>query len=409
MQVQIVNMDGKAVGKKELPAGIFQAKVNRGLMHQALVRQLNGQRQGTHKAKTRGEVEFSNRKIYRQKGTGGARHGSKKAPIFVGGGIAHAVRPRDYSQKMPTKMLRAALRSALTIKAANEEIVVVENMAMSAPKTKEMKNFVDAIAGESSALVVIPGEDFAIERSARNLVDVKALHAMYLNIRDLLGFEKLIITDKALEVISEWLATDKVADDTGYDPADYAEDVEAMKAKEAARAEKLAAQQAAEAERAKANAEAKAAAEAQAAQEAAAAAAAQAAIEEAKAAAEAEAAEAEPESVEAKEEEAAEEAAPEAVEEKPKAKAKKAAKSDDADDLKKIEGIGPKIASVLADEGITTFAQLADMSVDDIKEKLTGKVRISHPDTWPEQAALAAAGKWDELEKLQEELQGGRR
>ena len=101
------------------------------------------------------------------------------------------------------------------------------------------------------------------------------------------------------------------------------------------------------------------------------------------------------------------------TEEKPKAKAKKAKakKSDAADDLKKIEGIGPKIASVLADEGVTTFAQLAEMSVDQVKETLKGKVRFpsSSVETWAEQAALAAAGKWDELDKLQDELQGGRR
>ena len=109
MQVSIVNMTGKVVGETELPAGIFQAKVNRGLMHQALVRQMNAARQGTQKTKTRGEVNRSNRKIYKQKGTGNARHGSRKAPIFVGGGIAHGVTPRDYTKKMPTKMLRAAL------------------------------------------------------------------------------------------------------------------------------------------------------------------------------------------------------------------------------------------------------------------------------------------------------------
>ncbi|MFK7800339.1 MAG: 50S ribosomal protein L4 [Anaerolineae bacterium] len=379
MQVSIVNMTGKVVGETELPAGIFEAKVNRGLMHQALVRQMNAARQGTQKAKTRGEVNRSNRKIYAQKGTGNARHGSRKAPIFVGGGIAHAVVPRDYTKKMPTKMLRAALRSALTVKAANGDILVIEDVAMDAPKTKAMKNFVDAVAGDSSALVVIPAHDVAVERSARNLTDVKALNAMYLNIRDLLGYEKVLLSVKSLEVISTWLSTDKVAEGTGYNPADYAEDEAEVAAREEAKVAKLKAQQEVEAERAKANAAAKVEAEAMAA--AAAAEEAQASLAE--------------------------------VVEEPVVEVESAPADDSAavepDDLKKIEGIGPKIASTLADEGVTTFAQLADMSADQIKEMLQGKVRIAHPDTWPEQAALAAAGKWDELETLQDELQGGRR
>lgn len=378
MEISIVNMAGKEVGKTDLPAGIFEAKVNRGLMHQALVRQLNAARQGSQKAKTRGEVNRSNRKIYKQKGTGNARHGSKKAPIFVGGGIAHAVVPRDYTKKMPKKMLRAALRSALTVKAANGDILVVDDVAMDAPKTKTMKNFVDAVAGDASALVVIPEKNTAIQKSASNLVDVKALNAMYLNIRDLLGYEKVLLSVKSLEVISGWLATDKLAEATGYNPADYEEDQDAIKAREAAKAEKLKAQQEAEAARAAANAEAKASAEAEAAAQA-----------EAEAAVELEAAVVEDEIVE---EPAADPPA-----------------AGEPDDLKKIEGIGPKIASTLADEGITTFAQLAELPVDRIKEMLQGKVRISHPDTWPEQAALAAAGKWEELETLQDELQGGRR
>lgn len=370
MQISIVNMAGKEVGKTDLPAGIFEAKVNRGLMHQALVRQLNAARQGSQKAKTRGEVNRSNRKIYKQKGTGNARHGSKKAPIFVGGGIAHAVVPRDYTKKMPKKMLRAALRSALTVKAANGDILLVDDVAMDAPKTRTMKNFVDAVAGDASTLVVIPENNTAVEKSASNLVDVKALNAMYLNIRDLLGYEKVLLSVKSLEVISGWLATDKMADATGYNPADYEEDQEAIKARESAKAEKLKAQQEAEAARAAANAEAAAAVEVVET------------VEEVEAVAEDE------------------------IVEEPAAVPPVAG---EPDDLKKIEGIGPKIASTLAGEGITTFAQLAELSVDQIKELLQGKVRISHPDTWPEQAALAAAGKWDELETLQDELQGGRR
>ncbi|MEM7801505.1 MAG: 50S ribosomal protein L4, partial [Chloroflexota bacterium] len=148
MQIKVLNMSGDAVGEAELPETIFSAKVNVGLMHQSLVRQLAGQRQGSHKAKSRGEVNRSNRKIYKQKGTGNARHGSRKAPIFVGGGQAHAVVPRDYSQKMPRKMRRAAIRSALTVKAADGNIIIVDDISVDAPKTKVMRNFVDAVAGD---------------------------------------------------------------------------------------------------------------------------------------------------------------------------------------------------------------------------------------------------------------------
>ena len=110
MEVPVYNMSGEEVSNVELPADIFEAKINRDLMHQALVRQLANKRLGTHKAKGRSEVNRSTRKIYRQKGTGNARHGSRKAPIFVGGGVAHGPLPRSYEKKMPRKMRRAALR-----------------------------------------------------------------------------------------------------------------------------------------------------------------------------------------------------------------------------------------------------------------------------------------------------------
>ena len=115
MEVKVVNMTGQAVDTIELPASVFEANINRDLMHQALVRQMANARLGTHKAKGRSEVNKSTRKIYRQKGTGNARHGSRRAPIFVGGGVAHGPLPRKYTKDMPRKMRRAALRSALSV------------------------------------------------------------------------------------------------------------------------------------------------------------------------------------------------------------------------------------------------------------------------------------------------------
>ena len=128
MAVSMYNTRGEAVGEIDLPTDIFDAPVNVSLMHQALVRQLANARQGTHKAKSRGEVNRSKAKWYRQKGTGRARHGSRNANLFVGGGVAHGPRPRSYAKKMPRKMRRAALRSALSVKAMEDQIVVLDNL-----------------------------------------------------------------------------------------------------------------------------------------------------------------------------------------------------------------------------------------------------------------------------------------
>ncbi|MDJ0754258.1 MAG: 50S ribosomal protein L4 [Ardenticatenaceae bacterium] len=210
MQLSVVNMAGDVVNSIELPADIFEANVNVGLMHQALVRQLSNARLGTHKVKGRSEVSRTGAKLYRQKGTGNARHGSRRAPIFVGGGVAHGPQVRDYSKKMPRKMRRAALRSALTAKAAADGVIVVDEITMDQPKAKEMAALVKRLAGDDSTLVVIPGRDVNVERSARNLADVKAIHAPYLNMRDLLGHEKVVLSLDAFNIIVDILGTSPV-------------------------------------------------------------------------------------------------------------------------------------------------------------------------------------------------------
>lgn len=209
MEVPVLNMDGQEVNEIELPAEIFEAKVNRGLMHQALVRQLANARLGTHNTKTRSEVRYSTAKIYRQKGTGRARHGSRRAPIFVGGGIAHGPKPRKYTKKMPRQMRRAALRSALSAKARAGDILVLNEVTMDRPKTREMVAFVRRVAGDRSALLLMADRDENVELSARNIPDVKTLRATYLNIRDLLGFEKIIIPLAALEAIDGFLGSQR--------------------------------------------------------------------------------------------------------------------------------------------------------------------------------------------------------
>jgi large subunit ribosomal protein L4 len=207
-------MAGKEISSVDLPANVFEAKVNRDLMHQALVRQMANARQGTHKAKGRSEVNRTTAKVYRQKGTGRARHGSRRAPIFVGGGVAHGPKPRDYTKNMPRQMRRAALRSALTVKANNGDIVMLDAIQMDAPKTKEMLGLVERLVHDNSALVLLAEKDNAIEKSANNLKDVKTLRASYLNIRDLLGYDKIVMPLAALDVITGYLGNGIAAVDS---------------------------------------------------------------------------------------------------------------------------------------------------------------------------------------------------
>jgi large subunit ribosomal protein L4 len=148
MKIDVLNMEGKKVRTVELSAKIFEARVNVDLMHQAYVRQMANARLGTHNTKTRSEVSGGGRKPWRQKGTGRARQGSIRAPQWVGGGKVHTPKPRDYYQRMPRKMRRAALRSALSVKAAEKDLVVLEELNLSEPKTKQMVNLLSNLVGD---------------------------------------------------------------------------------------------------------------------------------------------------------------------------------------------------------------------------------------------------------------------
>ena len=201
MRVPLKNMTGEQVGEVELPAAIFEVEPNTALMHQALTRQLANARQGTAKTKTRGEVNGSTKKVWKQKGTGRARQGSRKAPHWRKGGTVFGPHPRSYAQVMPQKMRRAALRSALSVKARASQIVVLDKLEMDAPKTKILSAALNALAIPSSALVLLPEKNENVEKSARNLPDVKYLRAQYLNIRDLFGYETVVMPMGALKVI----------------------------------------------------------------------------------------------------------------------------------------------------------------------------------------------------------------
>ncbi len=208
MKVDVFNMEGEKVKQVELPAAVFEAPINVDLMHQAYTRQMANARLGTHKTKTRSEVAGGGRKPWRQKGTGRARQGSTRAVQWKGGGRVHTPRPRSYEQAMPKKMRRAALRSALSAKAAEAGIVVVDEIVLAEPKTRLMAEALDKLIGESSALVLLPEKNLSydtIMRSADNLTDAKVLLAGYINIRDLLGYDKVIVPLKTLDLLAAHL------------------------------------------------------------------------------------------------------------------------------------------------------------------------------------------------------------
>ena len=206
IKLPVMDTNGQEVDSRDLPAEIFEAPINVGLMHQAYVRQMANARIGTHKAKTRGEINRTKQKWYRQKGTGRARHGSRNAPIFVGGGVAHGPQPRSYAKQMPKKMRREAVRAALSAKVAEEQLVLVNDLALETPKTRDMADVLYNLVGDDSVLVLLAERNENVELSIRNLPDARYLRATYLNIRDLLKYDKVIVPLDALDQIIDWLS-----------------------------------------------------------------------------------------------------------------------------------------------------------------------------------------------------------
>lgn len=212
MKVPVYNMQGEQVGEVDLPAKIFEAPIRPDLMHQAYVRQMANARLGTHSTKTRGEVRGGGRKPWPQKGTGRARQGSIRAPQWVGGGVVHGPKPRDYSQDMPKKMRRAALRSALSAKAREGAIVVVDDLKLPELKTRLMDEALTRLIGEEdTALILLPENPkhneqyFVVAKATANLPYAKTLLAAYINIRDLLSYDRIIIPLKALSKLEALL------------------------------------------------------------------------------------------------------------------------------------------------------------------------------------------------------------
>jgi large subunit ribosomal protein L4 len=208
MKVDVLNMEGQKVREVELPAAIFEAPINVDLMHQAYVRQMANARLGTHDTKVRGEVAGGGRKPWKQKGTGRARQGSIRAAQWVGGGRIHTPHPRSYTQRMPLKMRRAALRSALSVKAAEAGIVVVENLSLPEPKTRLMVKALNSLTGDAKTLVLIPEKSASYDdviRATNNIAGAKVLIAGYLNIRDLLGHDKIVMPEQAIDALTAHL------------------------------------------------------------------------------------------------------------------------------------------------------------------------------------------------------------
>jgi large subunit ribosomal protein L4 len=209
MLVPVKNMNGQQVGEVELSDAVFAAPINTTVMHQALTRQLSNARLGTHDTKERGEVSGGGKKPWRQKGTGRARQGSTRAPNWVGGGAVFGPTPRKYTKAMPKKMHRLALRSALSVKLANEQVIVIDQVVIDTPKTKTAVKMMSALgAGERSVLLVTPEKNITVWKSVHNIPQVKLLQTGLLNIRDLLGYDLVVLTRDAVDAIELWLGVD---------------------------------------------------------------------------------------------------------------------------------------------------------------------------------------------------------
>lgn len=204
-KVSVYKKDGTESGKIELKNEVFGIEVNKAVMHQVVVAQLANRRQGTQSALTRAEVSGGGIKPWRQKGTGRARAGSSRSPVWTKGGMAFAVKPRDYSQKVNKKVKRLAIQSALSMKVLDQNIIVLEDLSLEAPKTKLMAEILKNL-GAAKALVVTAVKDDAVVRASGNIQGVKTLPASCVNVYDLLNYDKLVITRDAVKKVEEVFA-----------------------------------------------------------------------------------------------------------------------------------------------------------------------------------------------------------
>ena len=198
MQVSVYSLTGDVVEHIEISDEVFSVPFNQAVVHQAVVRQQANARQGTANTKTRGEVSGSTRKLFRQKGTGLARAGSRKSPLRRGGGVTFGPKPRSYRQAMPKKMRQLALRCVLSAKAGDGELVVLEQLKLDEPRTKEMARILAALGVDSSALIVTSEPEDNVVKSTRNLPGIKTMPATLLNVVDILSYKMLLMTVAAV-------------------------------------------------------------------------------------------------------------------------------------------------------------------------------------------------------------------
>ncbi len=206
-KTELYNMEGKVVGEVELSEELFNAPVNVAAMHLVVRSYLAAQRQGTQSAKTRGEVRGGGRKIYRQKGTGNARHHGNRAPQFKHGGVVFAPKPRDYVIAVPKKVRRLAFRSALTSRLQDGDLIVVDELKLAEGKTRLMAGVLKALKAEKKALVVLPERDENVVRATANLAEAKTSYVNTLNVYDILRAGKLVVTKAALASVEEVYAS----------------------------------------------------------------------------------------------------------------------------------------------------------------------------------------------------------
>jgi large subunit ribosomal protein L4 len=203
VKVPVYSTSGEVVKQIEVSDNVFAVPFNAAVVHQAVVAQEANARQGTASTKTRGEVAGSTRKLYRQKHTGLARAGARRSPTRRGGGITFGPRPRSYHQELPKKMKRLALRCALSAKAKDKELMVLDKLEMEKPKTREMEGVLAALGVDSSALIVLDKSAENVVKSARNLAGVKTLPANILNVVDILAYKRLLMTEAAVRRAEE--------------------------------------------------------------------------------------------------------------------------------------------------------------------------------------------------------------
>lgn len=203
--VTVVDITGEKTGELDLPESVFGSPVNEAVMHQALIRQLANARQGTHDTKTRTEVRGGGRKPYRQKGTGRARQGSIRAPHYAGGGTVFGPTPRSYRQGMPRKQRRLALRGALTVKARDHQLTVIDSIVLDEPRTRAVVELLTRVEAGRRVLLVLGSHHEVLEKSARNLPEVRVVFAGNISVRDLLAADTVLMTKDAVEhVVEAW-------------------------------------------------------------------------------------------------------------------------------------------------------------------------------------------------------------